>query len=268
MFHLGIISQRSAGPFIMRQMVLLLPQFTLLLLLAPWLAWRTAWTSFTERSMAVAYAGGFLYIAARTNFGMWYFVILAPTAAYLFGRMLTQLGARLPRATATVGVAIVVLLAILVCRHGLISTPYSNLANGREMGRLLTSLVDEQVSSGSAVLTSPQFYHLVKRQCDITRDLEYFAMYGPIEDLGRFDYVLCMDERDINDPLHRFDHSQRAELLRRFEVVYDSREAGVQWRSSKLKTWGQLQPIPAIRIFRSKLLPVDDPSSRMPSAGE
>jgi hypothetical protein len=61
-----------------------------------------------------------------------------------------------------------------------------------------------------------------------------------------------MDEYDRDDPLHRLDQRQREELFRRFELIYDSREAGVKWRSSKLRTWGQLQPIPGICIFRSK----------------
>jgi hypothetical protein len=253
MYHLRLISEHAAAPFVLRQMLLGIPQFTLLLILTPWLVWRATWTTFTERCMAAAYAAGYLYIAARTCFGMWYFMILAPTGAYLFARALTRWDASLPRAGKAAGVAVVTLLAIVVCRHGLISTPFSNLANGRDMDRLLASLVQQHVRPGSAVLTSPQFYHYVKRRCRLTRDLEYFGTYAPIEDLGRFDFVLCMDEYDKDDPLHRLDQRQRDELLRRFELVYDSRAAGVQWRSAKLRTWGQLQPIPTIHIYRAKL---------------
>lgn len=266
MYHMQVISQRATPALILRQLLWGIPQFTLLLLLTPWLAWRSTWTSFTERCMAIAYAGGFFYIAARTNFGMWYFVILAPTAAFLFGRSLMRLEILSPRVGTAIGATVVALLAVVVCRHGLVSTPYTNLTNGREMDRLLAGLVDEHVRPGSAVLTTPQFYHQVKRRCGLTRDLEYFATYGATEDLGRFDYVLCMDERDVDDPLQRLNQSQRDELLRRFDVIYDSREAGEQWRSAKLRTWGQLQPIPAIRLFRSKLAPAGASLSGQQSA--
>ena len=40
MYHLQVVSQHAAAPFILRQLLWGIPQFTLVLLLVPWLAWR------------------------------------------------------------------------------------------------------------------------------------------------------------------------------------------------------------------------------------